>query len=386
MKNYYAILEVPVGSSLEEIRQAYRRLAQENLDDAEAFAELKEAHEALANPTRRAEYDLEVWGETFVHGGAASPPLPAALGTAERVGRCPMGAEDHCPVLQMRVAPTDNFCPECGYLLNALGDGSFDLSAEIEPPRIWLEEAGGRVHLLHPGISLVGREVAEVLLPDKTVSRQHARLEVIGNGEITIEDLSSTNGTQINDQPLVPHFPRQIAGNDRIRFGNVLTTLHLPEPEEVPIPHTLDGEGAELDDAARFTILPSPPARARLVETREAASDEAAPREFLLAPGVTTFGRRTENTVVLQGDPYVSGSHAQIIADGDMFRLIDVGSTNGTLINGERLAINEPVLLASGDLIVIGGTALRFEPISAEETKEEILSQNEPAPAVQMEG
>ena len=62
-------------------------------------------------------------------------------------------------------------------------------------------------------------------------------------------------------------------------------------------------------------------------------------------PGVTTFGRRAENSVVLPGDPYVSGSHAQIIADGDVFRLTDIGSTNGTLLNGERLAINEPVTL-----------------------------------------
>ena len=406
MKNYYAILEVPVGSSPEEIRQAYRRLASENLDNAEAFAQLKEAHEALTSPARRAEYDQQAWGETFAPGGET--PKLAVPTAPERLGRCPMGAEEHCPVLQLRVAPADNFCPECGFLLNVTGSGSYDLSEEVEAPSVQLEEVGGRIHVLHPGSNLVGREVADVLLPDKTVSRQHARLEVIENGEITLEDLSSTNGTLVNDQSLVPHLPRQLAGGDRIRFGSVLTTLSVPQTEEASAmadePETPEEE--RLEQAA-------PPAQARLTEMREAASDEDAPREFLLEPGVTTFGRRAENTIVLQGDPYVSGSHAQIIAEGDTFRLVDVGSTNGTLINGERLAHHDPVVLSSGDLIVIGGTALRFEPVSAEkmedeaEKPEEILgvkteeekveevteevptappSQNEPAPAAPVEG
>ena len=65
LKNYYAILEVPVGCSLEEIRQAYRRLVQENLDNEAVFAELKEAYEVLTTPARRAEYDQAAWGETF---------------------------------------------------------------------------------------------------------------------------------------------------------------------------------------------------------------------------------------------------------------------------------------------------------------------------------
>ena len=233
---------------------------------------------------------------------------------------------------------------------------------------IRLEEVGGRIHPLAAGNSLVGREMAEVLLPDKTVSRQHARLEVTEDGEITLEDLSSTNGTQVNDLPLVPHLPRRLAAGDRVRFGSVLTTLHVPEAQETV---TENGSENGLTDAEEILDIPSPAARARLRETREAGPDEEAPRVFDLLPGVTTFGRRIENSVVLPGDPYVSGSHAQIIAEGDLFRLIDVGSTNGTLLNGERLTINEPVLLSAGDLIVIGGTALGFEPISAEESKEE---------------
>ena len=113
-------------------------------------------------------------------------------------------------------------------------------------------------------------------------------------------------------------------------------------------------------------------ARARVVDLREGEE-----RVFPLRPGLTTFGRRPENSMVISGDLYVSGSHAQISADGDVFILTDVGSTNGTLLNGERIPINTPFTLDSGDEILIGGTALRFE----RQAKAEETSQTEELPA-----
>ncbi len=97
---------------------------------------------------------------------------------------------------------------------------------------------------------------------------------------------------------------------------------------------------------------------------------EGGGRVIALASGMTTFGRRPENTVVLAGDLYVSGSHAQISAEGDRFVLTDIGSTNGTLLNGERLTIHAPVPLSDGDEILIGGTALRFERLGQRDAEE----------------
>lgn len=369
LKNYYAILEVPVGCGVAEIRQAYQRLAQENSGNEVMLSEIKEAHEVLTTPARRADYDRAVWGETFAVDGAdtvspltgprtpgasdLSPLLPAVL---DRTGHCPMGAEAQCPVLLARVGSTETYCPECGYLLAAFHAGSgFDtLGTADAGQNIRLEEPGGQSHLLRPGLNLVGRESADVLLPDKTVSRQHARLEVSDDGAVILEDLSSTNGTQVGGERLVPHVPRPLQAGDRIRFGSVLTELHLSALQT-------DRETAPAFEAD--TVLPAAPhgqARAQVVETREDGG-----RTFVLVPGVTTFGRRAENSVVLQGDPYVSGLHAQIIAEGDEFRLTDIGSTNGTLLNGRRLAINEPETLTPGDVILIGGTALRFELLEA---------------------
>ncbi len=206
---------------------------------------------------------------------------------------------------------------------------------------------------------MVGRESADILLPDKTVSRQHARVEFGESGLVSVEDLSSTNGTHLNNELLVPHISRHLTDGDLLRFGSIQTVFRLPQHEPTrsdDIPFHQESEEAEVEQPDG----PPPVALAYLVDMRDGDA-----RRFPLVPGVTTFGRRAENSVVLQGDPYVSGSHAQIIADEDVFRLTDVGSTNGTLLNGERLGANEPVTLSPGDVILIGGTALRFEPVTS---------------------
>ena len=367
MKNYYAILEAPVGCSLEEIRQSYHRLVQEHLDDEFIFADLKEAYEVLTTPSRRDEYDRTAWGETF---DPSSPSAPEAGGMASSGGPCPMGAEAQCPVLLGRADIADKYCPECGFLLAALRGGVvFERETPPNPLRqVWLEERSGQTHALKPGVNFVGRESADVLLPDKTVSRQHARLTLGENGNLTVEDLSSTNGTQVNDVLLPTQSPRNLANGDRVRFGSVFLILHLPADEPAPATSTA------LPVSSPVEAAPAP--TARITEMRDGGG-----RVFPLEPGITTFGRRAENAVVLTGDLYVSGIHAQIVADNGVYILTDLGSTNGTLLNGERLTINTPYSLDNGDVILIGGSAFRFarlgpdgeeiEEIEPEETEEE---------------
>jgi len=55
-----------------------------------------------------------------------------------------------------------------------------------------------------------------------------------------------------------------------------------------------------------------------------------------------------------QADPEVSAHHAEIVAEGEGFLLIDTSSTNGTLVNGERVQKRR---LASGDVLIFGGGA-----------------------------
>ncbi len=71
-----------------------------------------------------------------------------------------------------------------------------------------------------------------------------------------------------------------------------------------------------------------------------------------------TVGRSDNNNLVLS-DRWISRHHAmfQAIDQGD-FYLIDLGSRNGTFLNGRRVTV--PVILKDGDLITFGQTELRF--------------------------
>jgi hypothetical protein len=69
------------------------------------------------------------------------------------------------------------------------------------------------------------------------------------------------------------------------------------------------------------------------------------------------IGRSPESTVKLT-DSTVSRSHAQIVRDGDAWFLRDLGSSNGTKVNGTAIADH---MLEDGDEIRVGAVTLRFE-------------------------
>lgn len=72
-----------------------------------------------------------------------------------------------------------------------------------------------------------------------------------------------------------------------------------------------------------------------------------------LSSGVHTIGRLPGSEVFVE-DPRVSRRHAEIrIVDGEV-TLRDLGSTNGTFVNGTR--VTRPVVLADGDQITVGTT------------------------------
>jgi hypothetical protein len=59
-------------------------------------------------------------------------------------------------------------------------------------------------------------------------------------------------------------------------------------------------------------------------------------QKFDLKTGVTRIGRRAENDVILVF-PSISGTHAEILQSADGLELRDLGSTNGTRLNGKRI-------------------------------------------------
>lgn len=74
---------------------------------------------------------------------------------------------------------------------------------------------------------------------------------------------------------------------------------------------------------------------------------------YELGKDVVTLGRLPANTIVLD-DSKASGRHAEVWPEGAGYMLVDMGSTNGTLLNGQRLRPHEPQPLRAGDVITIG--------------------------------
>ena len=72
-----------------------------------------------------------------------------------------------------------------------------------------------------------------------------------------------------------------------------------------------------------------------------------------------TLGRDGRNDLVLDGDEFASARHARIEPRGDGVWVSDLGSTNGTYVNGER--IEGARRLAPGDVLRVGETDLRLE-------------------------
>ena len=74
--------------------------------------------------------------------------------------------------------------------------------------------------------------------------------------------------------------------------------------------------------------------------------------------GIVSIGRGAENRIDLV-DPRVSRRHARITKTDDGIAIEDLGSTNGTSVNGA--ALNAPAGLSPGDIIQVGDTQLRVE-------------------------
>ncbi|MBN1647363.1 MAG: protein kinase [Spirochaetales bacterium] len=72
------------------------------------------------------------------------------------------------------------------------------------------------------------------------------------------------------------------------------------------------------------------------------------------------IGRDSTNKIVLQNDPQVSRTHAQIIKSGKSLYLVD-RSSNGTSLNGKRVNKNQKIRIYAGDIIKVGRTLLKFK-------------------------
>jgi pSer/pThr/pTyr-binding forkhead associated (FHA) protein len=117
------------------------------------------------------------------------------------------------------------------------------------------------------------------------------------------------------------------------------------------------------DQPQELESPPPPPRRSRrqrgepriLTITQGAQAGESAE----LGPGVVLIGRGADCQLILNDD-YVSTRHARVVSTEDGVYVEDLGSTNGTYVNGQR--ITAPTTITMSDTVRIGKTILKLEP------------------------
>ncbi|MBI3762614.1 MAG: FHA domain-containing protein [Chloroflexi bacterium] len=95
----------------------------------------------------------------------------------------------------------------------------------------------------------------------------------------------------------------------------------------------------------------------QLTALSDSVAGEGAARVYPLLP-ITSLGRAPTNMVTLS-DEAVSLEHALLVLRGGQWWLEDLGSRNGTTLNGAPVA--QPVVVSAGDVIGIGKTRLKLE-------------------------
>ena len=226
-----------------------------------------------------------------------------------------------------------------------------------------MEQLFGKVIVIQPGgpeqvyelgkatINIGRSMTSDIILSDARVSRNHARLDLSSSG-CAIVDLQSSNGTRVNGVS-VEH--SALYPGDNIIIGNTQLRFEAYQPLNEAGMTVIDSE-ADLDVNIDHESLPV------------SVHETGVPRLVVFTNGITwdmsledvdyiTIGRTEENEICIP-NLKVSRKHAEVHRKGDAFLLQDLGSTNGTWFQKERV---DQLVLEDGDSVRIGNAQLVFK-------------------------
>ena len=192
---------------------------------------------------------------------------------------------------------------------------------------------------------LIGRDekTCQLVLQEPEVSRSHAKIFVDDNGDITISDNDSQNGTFINNFRISA--PAYLSEGDKILAGSSVIEVY-PDDQ-----YSLDTDERSHQSAYRSF---DPSLSANMIGS------------------VITIGRDVSNNLVLD-HPHVSRNHAVVeITEAGWF-IRDLNSTNGTYVDGTKVVQKHP--LYADSVIRISGYRLTlddFKLVTHDETSGQI--------------
>lgn len=102
------------------------------------------------------------------------------------------------------------------------------LTARLAPSLTLVSQESGQKYHFTRSVIRIGRDLAcDCCLEDKTISMQHARLS-FHHSQWWLEDLGSTNGTFLNQEPV--NAPVVVTQGDQIRLGQIILRIAIGRP------------------------------------------------------------------------------------------------------------------------------------------------------------
>lgn len=237
-------------------------------------------------------------------------------------------------------------------------------------PAAWLDGVGRSYEVAANG-TLIGRGSGQGIdLDDPAISTEHAIIRY-EDGVWMLYDLASANGTFLDEERILA--PAQLSEGARIQAGATVLRFRTranaaaPRGARAPVRPASQGGAA----AGGTQVLPQGPVAA--ADEHQADETTVLPQEVAwllvtegphaglsagVAPGALMVGRQpTAGGMQLPDDDAASREHLLIRATGTGMTLRDLGSTNGTMLNGSR--ISGEVALQVGDTIRLGATTIK---------------------------
>jgi pSer/pThr/pTyr-binding forkhead associated (FHA) protein len=235
----------------------------------------------------------------------------------------------------------------------------------------------GREYAIEDGTLVFGRDAsADVVVSGSEVSRRHAEIKTTAEGYVLMD--LSVNGTYVNGQRvgrshLLARADVIRIGHDEFRFYADAAPAPAPMPPRPAPPEPVrppTGAGARLSDT--LMGLPAEALKESETPTPVHATPAVAPiasllvrtgslrgRRMPIRVPVVSVGRADFNDIVL-AEPSVSTTHAKLQRREGLWVITDLGSTNGTFVEGEPVVGETD--LAPGTTIRFGDVAVLFEP------------------------
>ncbi len=212
--------------------------------------------------------------------------------------------------------------------------------------RVTLPDGQVRSHQWsEPGLRVGRAPGNDLVVPDPRISARHAYFQVRGSA-VEVVDTGSSNGTLVNGQPIGANSPRTLRAGDVLRMGD--TTFQLttaPSQPDRPGPSARPGvKQAEQPEAA--------PVRNLALQAHFGGRMD----ELAIGKAEITIGRAADNDVILE-DPRASSHHARLSFRAGRWAVMDLGSLNGTQLNGDPIPNRQPVPFRPGESITIGAHA-----------------------------